>query len=160
MFGLINWDELKKGEASNFHGDLQFDNIILKDNGEFLLIDWRQDFSGNLEYGDKYYDLAKLNGGIIVSYRVIKQGKFSFSEDMKGNVEISNEKPKELTISQKIFHKYIKEKKFDKTKIDLLTSLIYLNMSPMHNKPFDHFIYNFGKLSLYKTLLASGKILP
>ena len=25
-----------------------------------LLLDWRQDFGGKIEYGDIYYDLAKL----------------------------------------------------------------------------------------------------
>ena len=31
-------------------------------------------------------------------------------------------------------------------------------MSPMHHEPFDHFMYNYGKLSLYKALVKQGKI--
>ena len=77
MLGLIDWDYMCAGIASNFHGDLQFDNILLKDQGSFLLLDWRQDFSGVVDFGDLYYDLAKLNGGMKVSYNLIKQNKFS-----------------------------------------------------------------------------------
>jgi len=28
----------------------------------------------------------------------------------------------------------------------------------MHHKPFDHFIYSFGKLTLYKALLKCNRI--
>ena len=60
--------------------------------------------------------------------------------------------------SGKIFRNFLNDKDLDCIKVDILTSLIYLNMSPMHHEPFDHFVYNFGKLSLYKILLESGKI--
>ena len=43
-------------------------------------------------------------------------------------------------------------------KIEIMTSLIYLNMSPMHHGPFNHFIYNFGKPSLYKALLKYSQM--
>ena len=44
--------------TKNFHGDLQFDNIILSEDN-FLYIDWRDSFGSSLEYGDVYYDLGK-----------------------------------------------------------------------------------------------------
>ena len=47
-------------------------------NGEFRILDWRQDFAGLIEYGDIYYDLAKLYGGMNLSYQAIKDNKFSF----------------------------------------------------------------------------------
>ena len=158
MLGFIDWDKMRSGIASNFHGDLQFDNVLLKDDGDFLLLDWRQDFSGIVNYGDKYYDLAKLNGGMKVSYKLIKQGKFSYCKDSQGDIIISHDVPKELTRSGKIFRNFLNNKGLDSTKVDILTSLIYLNMSPMHHEPFDHFIYNYGKLSLYKALVKQGKI--
>ena len=158
MLNTIDWEHISKGIASNFHGDLQFDNVLLKEDGSFLLLDWRQDFSGIINYGDKYYDLAKLNGGMKVSYKLIKQNKFLYSKNSQGNILISHDVPNELKKSAKIFHNFLDLKNLDRVKVDILTSLIYLNMSPMHHEPFDHFIYNFGKLSLYKTLLESGKI--
>ncbi len=158
MLGLIDWDYMSCGIVSNFHGDLQFDNVIIKDDGDFLLLDWRQDFSGIVNYGDKYYDLAKLNGGMQVSYKLIKQGKFSYHKDSQGKVIIAHDVPKELIRSGKIFGNFLNNKGLDITKVNILTSLIYLNMSPLHHEPFDHFIYNFGKLSLYKALLEGSKI--
>ncbi len=158
MLNTIDWEHISKGIASNFHGDLQFDNVLLKEDGSFLLLDWRQDFSGIINYGDKYYDLAKLNGGMKVSYKLIKQNKFLYSKNSQGNILISHDVPNELKKSAKIFHNFLDLKNLDRVKVDILTSLIYLNMSPMHHEPFDHFIYNFGKLSLYKTLMESGKI--
>jgi dTDP-glucose pyrophosphorylase len=158
MFELIDWDYLSCGIVSNFHGDLQFDNILLKDDGGFLLLDWRQDFSGLLSYGDQYYDLAKLNGGMKISYKLIKQNKFLFREESLNRFKISHETPKELNSSKEIFDNFLNKNGFDSLKVNILTSLIFLNMSPMHHEPFDHFVYNFGKLSLYKALLESGKI--
>jgi len=158
MLRYIDWDNMTNGIASNFHGDLQFDNILLQDDDSFLLIDWRQDFDGNILYGDKYYDLAKLNGGMKISYKLIKQGKFSYSKNRQGDVNISHNVPQRLINSIEVFHNYLNKNNLNGPKIDILTNLIYLNMSPMHHEPFNHFIYNFGKLNLYKSLLESGKI--
>jgi choline kinase len=158
MLSCIDWKDMSNGIASNFHGDLQFDNVLLRPNGDFLLLDWRQDFSGNVSFGDQYYDLAKLYGGTKVSYKLIKQGKFSYSKNALEEITITHDIPDELEKSEKIFLQFLGTKKLNIFKIKTLTSLIYLNMSPMHHEPFDHFIYNFGKLSLYKILLQSGKI--
>jgi NDP-sugar pyrophosphorylase family protein len=158
MLDSINWEYMSNGIASNFHGDLQFDNILLKDDGKFLLLDWRQDFSRIINYGDQYYDLAKLNGGIQVSYKLIKLNKFLFHKDSLHRITIKHDIPIELVRSRKIFNSFLKNKGLDATKVDILTSLIYLNMSPMHHEPFDHFMYNYGKLSLYKALVKQGKI--
>ena len=37
-------------------------------DNKFILIDWREDFGENVEYGDLYYDIAKLYGGMILNY--------------------------------------------------------------------------------------------
>jgi dTDP-glucose pyrophosphorylase len=145
----IDFDWLSNGIASGFHGDLQFDNIILTSKKEFKLIDWRQDFSGIIEYGDKYYDLAKLNGGLYISYKNIKRGDFNFSIK-HGNINLNYEKDKFLVDSKKIFNSFILNQKLDIEKIEILTSLIFLNMAPMHNEPFSHYVYNMGKYNLFK----------
>ena len=149
---------MSTGIASNFHGDLQFDNILLKRDNGFLILDWRQDFSGIVDFGDQYYDLAKLNGGMKISYKLIKQNKFSFCEDGKGGITIEYVNPPELDKARKIFKNYLADSNLDAAKVEILTGLVYLNMSPMHHEPFDHFIYNLGKLTLYKALLKDRKI--
>ena len=71
----LDWKKLFKGYPTNFHGDLQFDNILF--NRKFILIVWRDSFAGH-KLGDIYYDLAKLMGGLIINYKLIKKNKFSY----------------------------------------------------------------------------------
>jgi len=158
MLDFINWDQIICGIPSNFHGDLQFDNVLLKGDGGFLLLDWRQDFSGIVDYGDQYYDISKLNGGLQVSYKLIKQDQFRFYENDQGEITVEHNLPEELVSAKKILSEFIEEKNLDMAKIEIMTSLIYLNMSPMHHAPFNHFIYNFGKLNLYNALLKYSQI--
>ena len=79
LLNNIPWRKIFKGVPSRIHGDLQFDNIIFNKK-DFFLIDWREDFAGNLRYGDLYYDLAKMYGGIEMNYDIIKKGYFFYSE--------------------------------------------------------------------------------
>lgn len=156
MLKKIDWEEISNGVPSNFHGDLQFDNILMKKDSTFLLLDWRQDFAGNVDFGDRYYDFSKLNGGMQVSYKLIKKDQFSYSIESDGSVFIEHDIPKELIEARVIFLEFLKSKEVDIHKVEIITSLIYLNMSPMHNEPFDHFIFNLGKLNLYKSLKSLG----
>ena len=34
----------------------------------------------------------------------------------------------------------------------ILTSIIWLNMAPLHEYPFNNFLFNFGKYNLHKNL--------
>ena len=47
----LNW--LCTDTPYKFHGDYILDNIILEDNYNFKLIDWRQDFGGEIKKGDR-----------------------------------------------------------------------------------------------------------
>ena len=155
LISLVNFQKLSEGIPSGFHGDLQFDNIIYGDNDEFKLIDWRQDFGGLINYGDLYYDLSKLYGGLHVSYFEVKRGQFSYHR--QGNsVQISVASDNYLEKCIEIFRDFVERKKLDQKKIDILVGLIFLNMAPMHKAPFSDYIFNFGKLKLYKTLLRAG----
>ena len=44
---------------------LDWKSDIIKTNNGYKLLDWRQNFGGELYNGDKYYDLAKLRHNII-----------------------------------------------------------------------------------------------
>ena len=37
-------------------------------------------FSGSVEYGDLYYDLSKMYGGIILNYDLIKNNLMNYNE--------------------------------------------------------------------------------
>ena len=152
----IDWNYICNPVPVKFHGDLQFDNILVNRDEKshltkFVLLDWRQDFGGLINAGDLYYDLAKLYGGMIISYQLIKKGDFSF--DMSGssihyNYIIRND----LIEAKEEYESFIKKNNFDLDKIKIITSLIFLNMSPLHKEPFDLMLYYLGKSMLYKSL--------
>src|SRR5690606_5660940 len=69
----IDWDRLCEGIPRFIHGDLHFENLVHDpETGRFTLLDWRQDFAGEIEFGDWYYDLAKLHGGLLLDYDYIR----------------------------------------------------------------------------------------
>ena len=140
----INW--LCKGIPSKFHGDFILDNIIETDE-RFFLIDWRQDFANDLEIGDLYYDLAKLNHNLIVNHDIVNKNLYSYSPE---NCYILINST--LNECRKILYKFIEEKSYDFKKVNVLTSLIWINMAPLHEYPFNNFLFNFGKYNLYKNL--------
>ncbi len=146
LFDKINFKWLCDGISSQFHGDFILDNIIETKEG-FTLIDWRQDFGGDLEIGDLYYDLAKLNHNLTVNHGIIDQNLFSHSPD---NCYILCNST--LMECKKILHKFIKDKGYNLNKVELLTSIIWLNMAPLHEYPFNKFLFNFGKYNLHKNL--------
>lgn len=151
IFDDLDWSLITNGIPSGFHGDLQFDNVLLTRDENFILLDWRQDFGGLLEYGDIYYDLSKLYGGMILSYKNIKENKFSF--DMSENhVYYHYEMNSTLMEARESFENFVISHGYDLNKIKLITGLIYLNMSPLHHDPFDHLLFFLGKSMIYKQL--------
>ncbi len=161
LLSKVDWNWVCSGVPVNFHGDLQFDNVLVTRNEnsnlqKFVLLDWRQDFGGLVNMGDLYYDLAKLYGGVTLSYKLIKEGKFSF--DMSGssvyyNFSINND----LVEAKEEYEQFLSSKGYDLQKIKLIRALIFLNMSPLHQEPFNLMLYFMGKLALHKVLKEMGK---
>lgn len=160
MLEKIDWEYLSNGTPVNFHGDLQFDNVLVTRGSashlpKFILLDWRQDFAGIIEYGDIYYDLSKLYSGMILQYPLIRENKFAF--DMSGksiyyNFEIKNDI---LEIKEE-FEDFLKKNNFDFIKIKVITALIFLNMTPLLKDPFNLMLYFLGKSRLYYALKEMG----
>ncbi len=156
LFSRIDWKNVYNGIPTNFHGDLQFDNILVtRDESsnlqKFVLLDWRQDFGNLTHVGDIYYDLAKMYGGVNISYQLIKEGMLSF--DMSGSsIYYKYFMKNDLLEAKEECEEFFKKEGYDIQKIKLITSLIFLNMSPLHNDPFDLMLYFMGKSMLYKTL--------
>ena len=149
IFDLLNEvdsDWLSRGIPSQYHGDFILDNVI-ETPSEFCLIDWRQDFAGDLETGDVYYDLAKLNHNLIVSHPIVDQGLYSPSPDNCYIMHTST-----LIACKEILHEFIINNGYNLKKVELLTAIIWINMAPLHAYPLNSFLYNFGKYSLNKVL--------
>lgn len=126
-----------------FHGDLQFDNIIYNvEEDIFTYIDWRESFGGNLEGGDFYYDFAKMYGGSIIPYNLVKD---DYNIVFKENGKIISFKFPQLT-GLNDFKKYFEKNViYDLRKIKLITAIIFLNMSPLHSE-------KFGKALWFKSI--------
>ena len=77
LLNQFNWEHLFEGIPTKlFHGDLQFDNVLYGNDQKFYLLDWRQDFGGDIKNGDIYYDLAKLNHNLIFNHDIVHKNLF------------------------------------------------------------------------------------
>jgi choline kinase len=146
MLDQLDTEWLIDGIPSQFHGDFILDNIIETKDG-FCLIDWRQDFAGDLEVGDLYYDLAKLNHNLNINHDIVNRDLFDSSKD--NCYILINSK---LNECKGVLHSFITENGYDLKKVKILTSIIWLNMAPLHEHPFNDFLFSFGKYNLYKNL--------
>jgi aminoglycoside phosphotransferase len=143
---------------TGFHGDFILDNILMLPDGDFKLIDWRQDFSGNLAYGDKYYDLAKMAHNLVVNHDLIDKDLFKIEFSSNGNISLNIHRLQTLVECEFILFEYLKNNKYDVRKVEILRAIIWLNMSPLHHHPFDTFLFYFGKYNLFNVLKKYGKI--
>ena len=137
----IDWDFLSTETLPGFiHGDLQFDNIIMNNSGEFKIIDWRHEFAGLVETGDIYYDLAKMLGGFVINYLDVKNNKFGI-QITNGSVNLNTPNIKDYRKYEVFLRQYVLNKGWNFDKIKLLVPIIFLNMSPLHVAPFDKFLW-------------------
>ena len=153
LLALVPWVRLSEGIPCFMHGDLQFDNILFDAARQsFMLLDWRQDFGGHVEFGDLYYDLAKLYGGIVLNYDFIKLNLLSYAESGQGITFDFAQRFQTKNYLQQL-SEYISGNGYDLIKVKILVALIYLNMSPLHHYPFDKMLYSLGRDLLYTELL-------
>ncbi len=156
LLDKVDWNYICSGLPGQFHGDLTVGNVLAtRDNKtnlqKFLLLDWRHDFGGLAKTGDIYYDLAKFYKGIILSDDLIKQGMFTF--DISGSsVYYDYIIKRGLIEAKEEYESFIIENNYDLHKVKVLTAIALLNMSPLHNYPFNFLVYFLGKNILYKVL--------
>ena len=151
LLNLISKDWICDAEPYQFHGDYILDNVLYQGKSKFVLLDWRQDFSNSLIHGDIYYDLAKMNHNLIINHKIVHKKLYNINYE---NNEIFCDIlcSKRLIDCQKILHNFILKNGMDLKKVEILTSIIWLNMSPLHEYPLNDFLFNFGKINLYKQL--------
>lgn len=149
----VAWGRLEEPIPSAFHGDLQFDNVLVTDEAArpFVLIDWRQDFAGETVIGDRYYDLAKLYGGMILPYHFVKQNLFSFEREGK-EITFDFHQTYALGEARAAYEEYVQAREYDWEKIRLLTALIFLNMAALHTPPFRDLLRALGAIQLQRVL--------
>ena len=132
---------------TKFHGDFILDNII-KTTDSFKLIDWRHEFDKELYYGDIYYELAKLRHNIIFNHSNILNNLFEIEYK---NAEVIVDLKCNYFLIQQLndFEKFVNENNYDINKIKIITSIIWLNMSPLYDGKLSEFLFYFGKYNLF-----------
>ena len=148
MIHEIEFDYLIGKNPTGFHGDFILDNILI-DEKKFTLIDWRQDFNGSIDAGDMNYDLAKLNHNLILSHQILANNLFTIEckEEITCDVHVK----KSHLECQDYLKQFCYNSGIRYEDIQILTSLIWINMAPLHEHPLDMFLYYFGKYNLFLT---------
>lgn len=157
ILARIDWESLYTDTFYQFHGDFIMDNII-KTSDSFKLIDWRQDFGDELFLGDMYYDMAKFRHNIIFNHLNVDTGLFTLK--IENDEVVVDLKCNYFLISQLVdFDRFVYENNFNLKKIKILTTLIWLNMSPLHDINISKFLFYFGKYNLHLELNTPVPIL-
>ncbi len=148
----VDWKWLCEGIPAYFHGDPQPENVLVTDNG-FCLLDWREDFGGSREYGDVYYDLAKIYHALVVPGKAVRDNKFKVMEtSSQVDAYIYTADYPNFTEFEETFETFVCDKWYDMKKIKLLSALIYLNIATLHQEPYNRFLYYFGRYQLNESL--------
>lgn len=155
LLGQVDWNTLAQGVPVLFHGDTQPENIIVHDKG-FTLIDWRQNFEGLIAYGDVYYDLAKLYHALIISHEIIRKNEYEVVQKDPTTICFNYLIKNNLFEFKDAFDDFITKEGYDLKKVQLLTSLIFVNIAPLHHYPYNIFLYYLGKSMLHKHLNTSS----
>ena len=135
---------------TRFHGDFILDNII-KNDETFTFIDWRQNFGLSLNSGDMYYDLAKLNHSFIVNHSIIHKKLFEITRQGE-EIELRILRIDTLVEMQFLLRNWMANRDLNVHKVSLLTALIWINMSPLHQYPLNDFLFEYGKYNLWRAL--------
>lgn len=152
LLGEVDFSSIVGTFPSGFHGDFILDNILVKDD-EFVLIDWRQDFNGSIDAGDMRYDLAKLNHNLILNHEILANNQYSidFTNGIRCDVLVK----KSLLDCRERLKIFCEVNSIPYRQLQILTSLIWINMSPLHEHPLDMFLYYFGKYNLFVNLRSN-----
>lgn len=151
LLSKLDWDWLSHGLAGRFHGDFHFENILLTRDGGFCFLDWRQEFCGELAFGDIYYDLAKLNHGLIVNHELIAANQYQ-AEWEGEHLRYDFHRYQRLVACEHAFEQWLQQHGYDARKMRILTALVYLNIAALHHAPYSLMLYGLGKSLLFREL--------
>ena len=151
----IDWDYINKTSiaSTNFHGDVQPENIIINENNVFF-IDWRESFGECLDVGDLYYDFGKLWHGCLVSNQYILQDKYKsiFNEQ---NAEIKIKIKAFLLESLISFENFCAKYNYDWDKVKVLGALQYITIACLYDDlKYSSFLFFLGKFLLERKDLS------
>ena len=114
------------------HLDLIFGNIFFDDKSKKIkVIDPRGSFADSKDYGDIYYDYAKIYQSIYGLYDFMVEDQFSIEKTEENHFYFKIKGTKNLKSIREAFNKLLPNKEIDVIK--LLESLQFFAMTPAHN---------------------------
>lgn len=148
---MVDWHLVCNANYPSWiHGDMQPDNVIISTtDGSIRAIDWRSSFGSEPAAGDAHYDLAKLIGGCLIDYSLIKKNQFSVIHASPHEWSIKVPGLGDESAEQRILE-FASLHGLRKEKILTLVPLIFWNMAPLHAEPFDDLLWCMGLLRFRK----------
>lgn len=126
-------------EFNIIHGDLCFANMMVDNNFSFIkVIDPRGKFGTYDIYGDSRYELAKIFHSVDGKYDYIIKDLFDLQYE-KNKIDFSiRDKDRDFDL-YKVCAEVFKDEISDSLKeIELIESLLFLSMIPLHGESFEH----------------------
>ena len=112
-----------------------------------MLIDWRHKFGDILNYGDIYYDFAKIYHALIINHNLIRKQRFKISINKnKINYDYKTYQNNKLLIDT--FEDFLILNGYSVEKTKTLTALIFLNIAPLHDGSYSYLLFYLGKKML------------
>jgi dTDP-glucose pyrophosphorylase len=139
-----------QGIPSTYHGDLHSDNIIVIPEG-YTLIDWRHAFGSLVECGDRYYDLAKFLHTLELSVETMDTKKYTLT-NKADYYYINHECSFVLNDARQAFKDFVTKFGYSELIIEIINSIIFINMAPLYAKDMADYLYFIGRYSLQKAV--------
>jgi hypothetical protein len=88
---------------------------------------------------------------MIINHKNVLNGLYDFT--ISGDEIVVDIKTNYSFVHQfEDYNRFIKEYGYNMTKINIITALIWLNMSPLYSGKFQQFLFYFGKYHLARAL--------
>jgi dTDP-glucose pyrophosphorylase len=129
---------------SGFHGDLHEGNVIAGPSG-YRLIDWRDDFGGLRDRGDRLYDLAKLLHTLELPESVMTAGTFSTREDADGGLVVTHPDTEQRRAARAAFWAWCDRHGVDGRALGVVDAIIFVNMAPLYDRALGDHLYRLGR---------------
>jgi dTDP-glucose pyrophosphorylase len=129
---------------SGFHGDLHEGNVIAGPAG-YRLIDWRDDFGGLRDRGDRLYDQAKLLHTLELPESVMSAGTFSTTEVADGGLLVTHPDTAQRRAARAAFWAWCAAHDVDAQALGVVDAIIFVNMAPLYDTALGDHLYRLGR---------------